>query len=34
MTCITCHSLMASKHEFVLQFDGKKELCIQCHTSY
>ncbi|MBU4259031.1 MAG: hypothetical protein KKH45_06545, partial [Proteobacteria bacterium] len=34
ITCITCHALMASKHEYVLQFDGKKELCIQCHTSY
>jgi len=34
ITCITCHALMASKHEFALRLDGKKELCIQCHTSY
>jgi len=31
MTCITCHSMHASKAEMMLIYDGKRQLCIQCH---
>jgi predicted CXXCH cytochrome family protein len=31
MTCITCHSMHSSKAEFMLIFDRKRQLCIQCH---
>jgi predicted CXXCH cytochrome family protein len=34
ITCITCHNLMGSQYEFALRFDRRKQLCIQCHTSY
>jgi predicted CXXCH cytochrome family protein len=34
ITCITCHNLMGSRHDFSLRFDRKKELCIQCHKGY
>jgi len=34
ITCVTCHNLMGSRHDFALRFDRNKELCIQCHKGY
>lgn len=34
ITCITCHNVMGSSHQFALRFDRKKQLCIQCHKGY
>ena len=34
ITCITCHNLMGSRHDFSLRFNRKKQLCIQCHKGY
>lgn len=34
VTCVTCHGLMGSKNEYVLRYDRRKELCIQCHKGY
>ena len=34
VSCITCHGLMGSENEYVLRFDRRKELCIQCHKGY
>ena len=31
LTCITCHGMHSSKAEFLLYFDRKRQLCIQCH---
>jgi predicted CXXCH cytochrome family protein len=31
ITCITCHSMHSSKAEFMLYYDSKRQLCIQCH---
>jgi predicted CXXCH cytochrome family protein len=31
ITCITCHSMHSSKSEFMLLYDRKRTLCIQCH---
>jgi predicted CXXCH cytochrome family protein len=31
ITCITCHSMHTAKAEFMLYFDRKRALCIQCH---
>lgn len=31
MTCLSCHSLHDAKADFMLQFDRKRQLCIQCH---
>lgn len=31
VTCVTCHSMHSSKAEFMLYFDRKRQLCIQCH---
>ena len=31
ITCITCHGMHSSKAEFMLYFDRKRQLCIQCH---
>ncbi len=31
ITCITCHGMHSSKAEFMLLFDAKRQLCIQCH---
>jgi predicted CXXCH cytochrome family protein len=31
ITCITCHSMHSSKAEFMLIYDRKRQLCIQCH---
>jgi predicted CXXCH cytochrome family protein len=31
ITCITCHSMHASKAKFMLIYDRKRQLCIQCH---
>jgi len=31
ITCKTCHSMHSAKAEFMLQFDRKRQLCIQCH---
>ena len=31
ITCITCHSMHSAKADFMLIFDRKRALCIQCH---
>ncbi len=31
VTCVTCHSMHDARAEFMLKFDRKRELCIQCH---
>jgi predicted CXXCH cytochrome family protein len=31
LTCISCHSMHSAKAEFMLAFDRKRALCIQCH---
>lgn len=31
ITCISCHSMHSASAEFMLQFDRKRQLCIQCH---
>jgi predicted CXXCH cytochrome family protein len=31
ITCITCHSMHSAKAEFMLIYDRKRQLCIQCH---
>jgi len=31
VTCITCHSMHSARAEFMLHFDRKRQLCIQCH---
>jgi predicted CXXCH cytochrome family protein len=31
ITCITCHSMHSARAEFMLSFDRKRQLCIQCH---
>lgn len=31
VTCVTCHSMHNSKAGFMLYFDRKRQLCIQCH---
>jgi len=31
VTCISCHSMHAAKADFMLSFDRKRQLCIQCH---
>lgn len=31
ITCITCHSMHSSTAEFMLLYDRKRQLCIQCH---
>lgn len=31
VTCVTCHSLHSAKADFMLYFDRKRQLCIQCH---
>ncbi|MFZ5907256.1 MAG: cytochrome c3 family protein [Nitrospirota bacterium] len=31
VTCITCHSMHSARAEFMLSFDRKRQLCIQCH---
>jgi len=31
ITCVTCHSMHSAKAEFMLIFDRKRALCIQCH---
>jgi predicted CXXCH cytochrome family protein len=31
ITCVTCHSMHTAKAEFMLSFDRKRQLCIQCH---
>jgi predicted CXXCH cytochrome family protein len=31
ITCISCHSMHTAKAEFMLSFDRKRQLCIQCH---
>jgi predicted CXXCH cytochrome family protein len=31
ITCITCHSMHSAKGEFMLTYDRKRQLCIQCH---
>ncbi|MEW6067763.1 MAG: cytochrome c3 family protein [Nitrospirota bacterium] len=31
ITCNTCHSMHSAKAEFMLHFDRKRQLCIQCH---
>lgn len=31
ITCKTCHSMHSAKADFMLYFDRKRQLCIQCH---
>jgi predicted CXXCH cytochrome family protein len=31
ITCITCHSMHSAKADFMLYYDRKRQLCIQCH---
>lgn len=31
LTCISCHSMHSAKADFMLTFDRKRQLCIQCH---
>ncbi len=31
MYCTTCHGIHSAENKFLLYFDRKKELCIQCH---
>jgi predicted CXXCH cytochrome family protein len=31
VTCVTCHSIHSAKADFMLYFDRKRQLCIQCH---
>ncbi len=31
LTCISCHSMHSAKADFMLAFDRKRQLCIQCH---
>ncbi len=31
ITCISCHSMHSAKADFMLTFDRKRALCIQCH---
>jgi predicted CXXCH cytochrome family protein len=31
LTCISCHSLHDARADYMLQFDRKRQLCIQCH---
>jgi len=31
VTCISCHSMHSAKADFMLAFDRKRQLCIQCH---
>jgi predicted CXXCH cytochrome family protein len=31
LTCISCHSLHEARADYMLQFDRKRQLCIQCH---
>lgn len=31
LTCLSCHSMHAATSEFMLTFDRKRTLCIQCH---
>jgi len=33
MTCIACHSLHEARADFMLQFDRRRQLCIQCHRA-
>lgn len=31
ITCITCHSMHSARADFMLYYDRKRQLCIQCH---
>lgn len=31
ITCITCHGMHSARADFMLLFDAKRQLCIQCH---
>lgn len=31
VTCLSCHSMHGAQAEFMLAFDRKRQLCIQCH---
>ncbi|UCG51939.1 MAG: cytochrome c3 family protein [Candidatus Latescibacterota bacterium] len=33
LTCTTCHVPHSSEHEFILEFDRKRDLCVQCHVA-
>jgi predicted CXXCH cytochrome family protein len=34
LTCLSCHSLHSARADFMLSFDRKRQLCIQCHKPY
>lgn len=31
ITCISCHSMHSARAEYMLSYDRKRQLCIQCH---
>ncbi|UCH83384.1 MAG: cytochrome c3 family protein, partial [Candidatus Latescibacterota bacterium] len=33
LTCVSCHEPHSAAHEFMLEFDRNRDLCIQCHVS-
>jgi predicted CXXCH cytochrome family protein len=33
LACTSCHVPHSSEHEFMLEFDRNRDLCIQCHVS-
>jgi len=34
MTCISCHATKGSEYEFHTRYNGKRDLCVQCHRDY
>jgi predicted CXXCH cytochrome family protein len=33
LTCASCHEPHSSDHEYMLTFDFRRNLCVQCHAS-
>jgi predicted CXXCH cytochrome family protein len=33
LTCTSCHDPHSAEHEGLLRFDGKRDLCVQCHET-
>jgi predicted CXXCH cytochrome family protein len=33
LTCAGCHEPHSSDHEYMLSFDHRRDLCIQCHAA-
>jgi len=34
LTCLSCHSLHSARADYMLSFDRRRQLCIQCHRPY